>query len=590
MTCLFHGSSFAQVLPTINPMNPVAPSHKFVVYQMMFHLWGNQYTGPLKRNGSYVENGVTKFSDISTKGLQALKKKGISHLYATGLLEHATMEDFSAYGSPLDHPMVVKGRAGSPFAIKDYYDVNPFLATEPQHRMLEFSHMLDRIHQNQLKLIIDFVPNHLARQYYSDQKPKGVEDFGSHDQKDISFSPKNNFYYLPGTQFEIPDGVHPPVESHIPYTEIPAKVSGNNVFSAKPSIHDWFETVKLNYGLDIEHGNVLHADPIPDTWLKMLDVLTYWTHKGVDGFRCDMAEMVPVEFWAYVIPKIKAINPSVVFIAEIYQPDRYRDYIFRGKFDYLYDKVGLYDGIRRLMEQKPHGTTADITKVWQQESGDFSEHMLRFLENHDETRINSPGFAASNVWSSIPGMVVTSTLHHGPVMIYFGQEFGEKANEIEGFNEADDRTSMFDFWRVDTHQRWLNAGKFDGGKLSKEEKEIDAFYVDLMLWIQKSSAIKEGKFFDLQYAQSAHYPAQKVYSYLRYTDQEALLILTNFDANHAHEFDIDIPELAYTMMHRNPGKTKISKQYFPPTQTQKPSIQGKKVFLPANSSLVITLE
>lgn len=571
-------------------MNVDAPNHKFVVYQMMFHVWGNQHTGPLKPYGSYLENGVTKFSDISTIGLKALRKKGFTHLYATGLLEHATMEDFSAYGTPLDHPKVVKGRAGSPFAIKDYYDVNPFLAKEPQHRMQEFASMLDRIHQNKMKLIIDFVPNHLARQYYSDQKPKGIEDFGSHDQTDVSFSPKNNFYYLPGTQFEIPDGVHPPIESHIPYIEIPAKVSGNNVFSAKPSVHDWFETVKLNYGLDVQHGNVLHADPIPDTWLKMLDVLTYWTNKGVDGFRCDMAEMVPVEFWAYVIPKIKAINPSVIFIAEIYQPDRYRDYIFRGKFDYLYDKVGLYDGIRRLMEQKPQGTTADITKVWQQESGDFSEHMLRFLENHDETRINTPGFAASNLWSSIPGMVVTSTLHHGPVMIYFGQEFGEKANEIEGFNDADDRTSMFDFWRVDTHQRWLNGGKFDGGQLSKEEKELDSFYVDLMQWIQKSPAIKEGKFFDLQYAQYENYPSQKVYSYLRYTDQEALLVLTNFEANHSHEFEIVIPELAWTMMQRTSGKTKVIKQYFPPTQNQKPNIQGKKVFLPANSALVISLE
>ena len=590
LTCSFPGASLAQVPPNMNHMNTAAPTHKFVVYQMMFHLWGNQFSGPLKRNGSYLENGVTKFSDISNKGLQALKKKGITHLYATGLLEHATMEDFSAFGSPLDHPMVVKGRAGSPFAIKDYYDVNPFLASEPQHRMKEFASMLDRIHQQEMKLIIDFVPNHLARQYYSDQKPKGVEDFGSHDEKDVSFSTKNNFYYLPGTQFEIPDGVHPPVVSHIPYIEVPAKVSGNNVFSAKPSIHDWFETVKLNYGLDVQHGNVLHTDPIPDTWFKMLDVLTYWTNKGVDGFRCDMAEMVPVEFWAYVIPKIKAINPNVVFIAEIYQPDRYRDYIFRGKFDYLYDKVGLYDGIRRLMEQKPQGTTADITKVWQQESGEFSEHMLRFLENHDETRINSQGFAASNLWSSIPGMVVTATLHHGPMMIYFGQEFGEKANEIEGFNEADDRTSMFDFWRVDTHQRWLNAGKFDGGQLTAEEKELDTFYVDLMRWIQQSNPIRQGKFFDLQYAQDSNYPAQKVYSYLRYTEKEALLVLTNFDANHSQEFEIEIPELAWNMMNRKPGKTIVTKQYFPPRQNQKPSILDKKVFLPANSALVITLE
>lgn len=559
---------------------------KHVVYQMMFHLWGNQQT-EVKKNGSVAENGVTKFKDISVKGLQVLKRKGYSHLYATGILEHATMEDFSAFGSPLDHPQVVKGRAGSPFAIKDYYDVNPFLADKPSERMQEFAAMLDRVHQADLKLILDFVPNHLARAYHSDQKPAGVVDFGQNDNKDLSFSPSNNFYYLPGTQFTIPTGVNPPVPVTVPYIEIPAKVSGNNVFSAQPSINDWFETVKLNYGVDLQHGNQVHFDPIPDTWLKMTDVLLYWTKKGVDGFRCDMAEMVPVEFWAYAIPKVKAVNPEVVFIAEIYNPQEYRNYIFKGGFDYLYDKVGLYDGIRHIMEKKTGATTADITRVWQNESGDYANHMLRFLENHDETRLNSPGFASSNFWSTIPAMVLTASMHDGPLMIYFGQEFGEKAQEIEGFNVADDRTTMFDFYRVDTHQRWLNGGKFDGGYLTKEEKVIDSFYTSLLAWINSSEVVQNGKFFDLQYAQNTAYPKDKVYAYLRYTDKGRNLIICNFDSMN-HDFTIEIPMLALEMMGIKSYSLKIVKSFLPP-ESPEVQVEGNRIQIPSNSAIIISL-
>jgi glycosidase len=554
----------------------------------MFHLWGNKQT-ELVRNGSYKSNGVTKFKDVSNVALKALYKKGITHLYATGLIEHATMEDFSAFGSPLDHPSVVKGRAGSPFAIKDYYDVNPFLAENPSQRMSEFKAMLERIHANGLQLIIDFVPNHLARQYASDQKPNGVVDFGVHDNQQVAFDANNNFYYLPGTQFSVPEGVHPPVAVTIPYTEIPAKVSGNNVFSSQPSINDWFETVKLNYGIDYQHGNHTHFDPIPNTWIKMHEVLSYWTDLGVDGFRCDMAEMVPVEFWTYAIGKIKNQNPKIIFIAEIYQPDRYRDYIFKGGFDYLYDKVGLYDGVRRLMQQKPEADCAEITRVWQHESGEFANHMLRFLENHDEHRLNTPAFGSNNFWSTIPGMVITAALHDGPLMVYMGQEFGEKANELEGYNEADDRSSMFDFWRVETHQRWMNGGKFDGGALTSDEKLIDTFYQDLFKRVSTSDAISKGAFFDLQYAQLDSYPNKKVYSFLRYTGNDRVLIVCNFDAHQTQTFDIQIPQLAKDMMGIKDVKLQLQHAYIPPHSSGKAHVKGYTISIPANSALLIKL-
>ena len=561
-------------------------SNKLIIYQMMFHLWGNTVTNPQK-NGHSTTNGTTKFNDVSDKALEILHDKGFTHLYATGIIEHATKEDYTDYGCTLDHPSIVKGSCGSPFAIKDYYDVNPFLANNPENRLDEFNLMVDRIHLNELKIILDFVPNHLARNYQSDKKPEGVNDFGFNDRNDVDFSPQNNFYYLPGTQFIVPGNDE--IDSNIQaYVEIPAKASGNNVFSSQPTIHDWFETVKLNYGIDYHNNGHIHFDPIPDTWYKMLDVLTYWTNLGVDGFRCDMAEMVPVEFWAFLIPKIKKINPDVIFIAEIYQPRLYADYIYKGHFDYLYDKVGLYDSLRSLMEQNSLAHTSLITQVWQQESGQFSNKMLRFLENHDETRINSSGFAAQNIWSSIPAMMITATLHGGPFMIYFGQEFGEKANEIEGFNDADDRTTMFDFWRVDSHQRWFNHGKFNHDLLTNLETEIDHFYQQLFTFVKKSNAVQMGQFFDLQYVQRESYPSKYVYSYLRYLDDEQLLFVINFHATETFQLEIIIPDLALELMNKYNLKWKIENSFTPPTIKYKIHEILDKIFveIPPNSALI----
>ena len=561
-------------------------THKLIIYQMMFHLWGNTTTNPQK-NGDSNTNGTTKFNDVSNKALKVLHDKGFTHLYTTGIVEHATKEDYSKYGCSVDHPSIVKGSCGSPFAIKDYYDVNPFLANKPENRLEEFNLMVKRIHESKLKIILDFVPNHLARNYQSDKKPEGVTDFGVDDRNDVTFSPQNNFYYLPGTQFTVPNQAEIDQNTQA-YVEIPAKASGNNVFLSQPSIHDWFETIKLNYGIDYPNNGHIHFDPIPDTWHKMFEVLTYWTNLGVDGFRCDMVEMVPVEFWAFVIPKIKLINPDLIFIAEIYQPSLYADYIFKGHFDYLYDKVGLYDSLRSLMEQKHDAHTSAITKVWQQESGEFSNKMLRFLENHDETRINSPGFAQENIWSTIPAMLITATLHGGPFMIYFGQEFGEKANEIEGFNDADDRTTMFDFWRVDSHQRWLNYGAFNHELLTGQEKDLDLFYQHLFKFVKDSKVVQIGQFFDLQYVQRENYPSKYVYSYLRYSHDEQLLFVNNFHSSETFPLEIIIPHLAFELMNKHNIIWKIEHSFTPPTIEYKNRDISDKIYveIPPNSALI----
>lgn len=517
-------------------------SQKIVVYQMMTRLFGNTVQTN-KKYGTIEENGVGKFNDITTTALQSLKDLGVTHMWYTGVLEHATMTDYTAYGILLDDADVIKGRAGSPYAIKDYYDVNPDLADSVDQRMEEFEALLKRTHDLGLKALIDFVPNHVARSYRSDAKPAEVEDFGAGDNPLVAFTPHNNFYYIPEQPFIVPEGSDPlgPAEKHPTedgqFDEMPAKASGNDVFTNAPSVNDWFETVKLNYGVDYENDRTTYFDSIPDTWRKMEHILSYWAKIGVDGFRCDMAEMVPAEFWNWVIPKIKAIDPELIFLAEIYTPTSYDRYLDFGKFDFLYDKVQLYDTLKHIIQQR--GSTHHIPEIWQSLRGN-NRHMLRFLENHDEQRIASADFAGKPQ-NAIPAMVVSATLFTGPVMIYFGQEVGEPGLGAEGFGGEDGRTTIFDYWGVPQHQKWVNNGTFDGGQLSPPQKELRQFYADLLNFCQ-NDAIVNGRLYDLQEANKAK-PGytNKVYSYLRFTDTQRLLIVTNFDTQNMASFELTIP-------------------------------------------------
>ncbi|GAB3301786.1 alpha-amylase family glycosyl hydrolase [Hymenobacter tenuis] len=562
-------ASFSLFSPTSQPSVPVAETafssdpnttdelpqdHKLVIYQMMTRLFGNK-TAVNKSYGTLQENGVGKFNDISNTALQAIRKMGASHVWYTGVIEHATMTDYTKHGIALDDADVVKGRAGSPYAIKDYYDVDPDLAVDVKNRMQEFEALVKRTHDNKLKVIIDFIPNHVARTYKSDAHPVGVVDLGQKDDKTKAFTPNNNFYYLPGKSFVVPAGYNPlgplsgPREDK-KFQEVPAKATGNDVFSEAPSVDDWFETIKLNYGVDYQNGRAKHFEKTPDTWLKMRDILIFWTKKNVDGFRCDMAEMVPVEFWAWVIPELKKVNPDLIFIGEAYDAKTYKMYIEQGHFDYLYDKVGLYDGLRRLM--RGEGTTEDITKVWREESRGFSGHMLRFLENHDEQRIASKDFAG-NPRAAIPAMTVSATLATGPVMLYFGQDVGEPALASEGFSGEDGRTTIFDYWGVPEHQKWMNGGKFDGGKLSPEQKQLHDFYTRLLTLTSQSDAIRRGRFYELQDANNldAQYNQRQVYTYLRFTDKQKLLIVANFSPDKTYKPTLQIPKQAMQLMGLN---------------------------------------
>jgi len=514
-------------------------ANKIVIYQVLPRLFGNK-TKKLVQHGTIEKNGCGKFNDFTQKALEEIKNLGSTHIWYTGILEHATQTDYSKYGIAKDHPAVVKGKAGSPYAVKDYYDVDPDLAEDVPNRMKEFQELVTRTQKAGLKVIIDFIPNHVARQYKSDAKPKKVKDLGENDIKDVFYSRDNNFYYLAGENFAGRFDLYEGAEE--PYTEFPAKATGNDYFHNNPSIYDWYETVKLNYGVD--YRNYRHQDfsPTPDTWNKMRDILVFWAKKKVDGFRCDMAEMVPVEFWAWVIPQIKEVNPEILFIAETYDKNQYNNFIVNGKFDYLYDKVGLYETLRSVIcHNLP---AANISSSWQSLNG-IENKMLNFLENHDEQRIASV-FFADDARKGIPGMIISATMSAGPVMVYSGQEFGEPAMESEGFSGPDGKTTIFDYWAVNSVQRWMNNGTFDGKKLTKDEKSIYAFYTKLLNVCREEKAIAQGNFFDLMYVNfnNPGFNTNKQYVFLRKLENELLLVVANFDEVDV-TLGINIPQHAF---------------------------------------------
>ena len=519
---------------------------KIVIYQVFTRLFGSNSVHCV-HNGDKLQNGCGRMADFTSNALEEIKKLGVTHIWYTGVIEHATQTDYSSYGIKKDHPSVVKGKAGSPYAIKDYYDIDPDLATSVPERMKEFKNLVNRTHRAGLKMIIDFVPNHVARQYYSDAKPEGVIDLGEKDDKTVSFSPSNNFYYIPKAKlapsFDLRDA-----EGN-KYVEMPAKATGNNCFTQWPKPNDWYETVKLNYGVDYMGDNQTHFSPIPDTWNKMLDILRFWAAKGIDGFRCDMAEMVPCEFWGWAIPQVKEINSELIFIAEVYNPREYRNYIHNGKFDYLYDKVGLYDTLRSVVVGTSSATS--ITSCWQSVD-DIHHHMLNFLENHDEQRIASSFFAGSAERGKA-ALLVSALMRTNPMMIYFGQELGEKGMYSEGFSGQDGRTTIFDYWTIDVIRRWRNNGKFNSSLLSKEEKELKAYYAKVLSICNKEKAVREGAFFDIMYVNYGNkmMNEHRQYAFLRKGGNDLLLVAANFDDTPvrswikipAHAFDIlDIPK------------------------------------------------
>jgi glycosidase len=553
-----HGAS-----TTLKDFLPKKPAGKPVVYQVFTRLFGNTNTTN-KAWGTIEENGVGKFNDFTNVALKGIKELGTTHIWYTGVPHHGVITDYSQYGISQDDPDVVKGRAGSPYAVKDYYSVNPDLADDPANRLQEFEALIARTHKQGMQVIIDIVPNHVARNYQSLSKPAGISDFGQRDDTRVEYAKNNNFYYVVGQDFKVPkplDGYQPlGGEAHLlsdaQFFESPAKWTGNGSRKSQPNFYDWYETVKVNYGVKpdgtydfprlpeqyVELGIKQHMafwsdKDVPDSWRKFRDIALYWLDKGVDGFRYDMAEMVPVEFWSYLNSSIKSKNPKAFLLAEVYNPDLYRRYIQLGKMDYLYDKVEFYDALKAIMQGNDKGKT--LHQI-QQNQQDIEQHMLHFLENHDEQRIASDGFAGKVGGAEMgkPALVVSALISRSPTLLYFGQEVGEDGSEDLGFGDPS-RTSIFDYGGVPAHQRWMNNGKFDGKQLTASEKALRTFYVDVM----KISAFHPamlGNYMPVDFKPEQVADAQtgevinqqsvdKLVAFVRYTDTQRVLVVSHFD-------------------------------------------------------------
>ncbi len=545
---------------------------KAIIYQLMPR-WFTNCNEKCVSNGSIRQNGCGKFNEIDESKLRSIKSLGATHVWYTGIIEHATATDYSRQGITPCNAHVVKGKAGSPYAIRDYYDVCPDFAVKVKNRMAEFEALVERTHRVGLKVIIDFVPNHVAREYESDAKPVGVQDLGENDNPMMFFDPKNNFFYITGQEFA-PVGVDLG-SGEKAYREYPARATGNDCYSASPSRDDWYETVKLNYGIDPWNGST-HFDPVPPTWEKMLDILKFWTAKGVDGFRCDMAHMVPVAFWHWAIKQIKAINPDIVFIAEIYDVALYGSYIHEGGFDYLYDKVTLYDTLRGILCDG--WSASDLTRCWKTVEG-IGDHMLNFLENHDEQRIASKQFCG-NPFKALPALVVSATMSKCPYMVYAGQELGEPAADTEGYSGMDGRTTIFDYWSVPSLRRWHQ------GKPTAPERQLRTMYRKILNLCNSEKTLAEGEFFDLMYVNQDTLDTRRQYAYLRHCDGVMSLVVANF-GDEAVNTNVRIPGHALDCARMAPGEYNITELLSGETSTG--TLTGDSVMpvqVPAHSARI----
>ena len=613
ISILFGSTTYSQTKSKMKKEPLESASKKEVVYQVFTRLFGNTKTTN-KPWGTIEENGVGKFNDFTDKALQEIKKLGVTYIWYTGVPHHDVIRDYTKYGISNDDPDVVKGRAGSPYAVKDYYNVNPDLASNPKKRLQEFEALIARTHKNGMKVIIDIVPNHIARNYQSLTNPKGVKDFGANDDSSVEYNRNNNFYYIPGKAFELPTS-----DSYKPlngeknsmidgkFSENPAKWTGNGSREAKPDINDWYETVKVNYGIKPdgskdfpelpegfdkkdykEHYAFWQGKDVPDSWKKFHDIALYWIAKGVDGFRYDMAEMVPYEFWSYMNSAIKMKNANAFLLAEVYNPKEYRNYINLGLMDYLYDKVETYDHLKEVIHGK---TLPDGLSNIQNSMADIEHHMLHFLDNHDEQRIASDAFAGTPEKGK-PLMVVSATISTSPTMIYFGQEVGEPGKEDAGFGKPT-RTSIFDYIGVPHHQRWMNDGKFDGGKLSESEKALRDFYSRLLNFTITSSALM-GKYQEIQTVnrnETSQYDAG-LYSYVRWKENEKLIVIANFSWVTTSHIDLIVPEDIISKWNLTDGEYKVVDQLYLQETTILKVINGRgkmKVNLKPSESFIFKL-
>lgn len=543
---------------------------KPVIYQLVVRYFGNVNTTN-QTDGSLAVNGCGRFNDVSDKAIQSLRDLGATYLWLTGCIRQATLTDYSGSGMPADHPDVVKGLAGSMYAVRDYYDVCPDYAQQIPNRIAEFEALVRRIHQAGLKVIIDFIPNHVARAYHSVSNP--TSDFGLHDDQSQSFSATNQFFYLPGRRLTLSrpwywnppgiifDGQFPPEDGKPGHTP---KVTGNNCACANPPDSSWYETIKLNYGFDFQSGTKVFV-PRPATWDLMDGILAFWQAKGVDGFRCDMAYYIPVEAWKYLISAARSTgrDASCLFIAEAYPgggndvPVHDLDDLIAAGFDAFYHSTA-YDKLKQLYQG--HASLDDYDQTITPLSDVQRPCRLAYLEEHDERRIASSiqpneSNSASGFGSAEAGYQL-APVHYlfsrGPLLFFNGQEVGEPGAGIEGFNRDDGRTTTVDYWCMPEFAKWVNGHLYDGQVLSQSQKNLRGYYRDLLALCQDVSICGDG-YWGLRYFNRTDRFGDcpdDLYTFARFVEGSGRLILVaaNFRQGAGLSAPIRIPhELATTV-------------------------------------------
>jgi glycosidase len=550
-----------------------------VIYQLMVRTFSNT-NETRKTHGTILENGCGKFAGITETALASLKEMGFNWIWLTGVLEQASG---TAYPDrPADSPDILKGIAGSPYAIKDYFDVCPDYAVDPGKRLLEFEELVKRCHSLDLRVMIDFVPNHVARSYESDVRPEW--SFGNDDNREVFFHRDNHFYYLGandaggGAPLKLPTAGMPGCDGLFAPEADYGRVTGNNVVSWAPSINDWYETVKLNYGHDFTQGRATGHLPGPDavvavvpkTWRTMDEILAHWQKLGVNGFRVDMAHMVPMEFWAWAVKRARDRHVDVFFSAEAYENDPAKltdgnvmDELIHAGFDAVYDDPS-YDVLEGLYDSGKWANDLDPLTF----TGMRFHRSLRYAENHDEVRIASP-----KEWGGLgmkvgrPVSAVLFAMGRGPVMLYHGQEVGEPAAGREGFGGDDARTTIFDYWSMPEFAKWVNGGKYDGGRLSDEQRDLRDWYGKLIR-ITQAPAFTAGEFYGLNHANLENpefgrvgdetFSGHWLYAFLRHDSNsgESYLVVANFHGSETlHGVHVSLPDDAWNFMGRSARDT-----------------------------------
>jgi glycosidase len=539
---------------------------KPVIYQIVVRYFGN--TNMTNQQGGTIEaNGCGKFADITETALQALKDLGVTHVWLTGCLRQATLTGYPEVGLPSDNPDVVKGRAGSLFAVRDYFDVCPDYALHPANRLDEFASLVSRVHHVGLAALLDFVPNHVARGYRSVVKPE--LDFGAGDDTGMFFTPNNHFFYLvnvPGQKLMLSkpaswnpsevkfDGEFAPEDGGVGR---PPKVTGNNVTSPNPSPDDWFDTVKLNYGYNFV-DRTGHYDPRPRTWDVIDQILAYWQAKGVDGFRCDFANYVPAEAWTFLIDQARQRQAYAFFFAEAYanpfggngDPVASMQQLIDAGFDAVYHDPA-YDLLKAIYQGK---ATQDD---YHREMGSppiARDRLVEYLENHDERRVASPvtlnagpdnsGFGSAEAGYQLAPLQYLS--NSGPVLLLNGQEVGEPGAQAEGYELDDGRTTVFDYWAMPEFVKWVNGGRYDGGGLSKAQRALRKFYAALLALCQDPSVLGDS-YWGLKYFNRPERFTDcptGLYSFARFQSgsRRALVVVANFCPGTAVQGRIRIPQ------------------------------------------------